>query len=132
MIEREPLEKGQRVYLETATNFLNSNIEKERSIIECEIIDANMNSAYAIDVKQLAKYKEDPKKYSYIRRHITQHNYKVQGSGFGDNFILWLTVKDFEKSVRCDKELRELRKKAEDKIKKLDYVQLRDFLEQYA
>lgn len=126
---RQPLEVGNRVWLEATDYFFRRN--EERKIREYVVVDANKSSAYLIDIDRLEKYNEDPKRHAYMKRRVEQRTHNVKGDGLGTHFTLWMSEEDFQKNVIYNKTIKETRQQAHELIDKLPLSILKEFINQF-
>ncbi|MED4718274.1 hypothetical protein [Bacillus badius] len=112
------LQVGERVWIET-TGFFYSG---KRYIDEYEIVEANKSSAYAVRVEDLEK--ENPS-----RKRIEQGTRKVIARySMGESYYFWETKEKFEQSVKRQAETISMRQKAIEKVKTMNFEQLKEFL----
>lgn len=130
MTKKNPLEVGQKVWLETLSMFLRSEGEN-RIISEYQIVEANSSSAYAVPLDVLDEYNRNIKRHSYFRRRITQRNHKVKSDGFGGSYILWLSEESFENNVKYNKDLVVARKKAHETVGELTLAGLENLIDRF-
>lgn len=115
----QPLEVGQRVWIETVWYFYSN---RERSVSEYEIVEANRNSAYAVRLDNLDKEKP-------YRERIDQRIREIKSSGsFGVNDIYWESKEAFEADFKRVKDTAIARQNALEKVKKMSLEQLQEFL----
>lgn len=117
--KKPKLEVGQRVWIETVWYFYSN---RERSVSEYEIVEANRNSAYAVRLDNLDKEKP-------YRERIDQRTRKIKSSGsFGVKDIYWESKEAFEADVKRVKDTAIARQNALEKVKKMSLEQLQEFL----
>jgi len=121
----QPLEVGQRVWIEPVERFLRQD---KRSISEHEIIEVNKTSAYAMRLELIEKHKDNLLEKKFLAERINQRSHEVKSSGWGTHYRLWLTKEGFEASVQHQKDLKIARKKAHELVSKMTLTQLQEFL----
>ena len=115
----QPLEVGQHVWIETIWYF-HSN--RERSVCEYEIVEANRSSAYAVRLDNLAKEKP-------YRERIDQRTRDIKSSGsFGIRDVYWESKEAFEADVKRVNDTAIARQKAIEIVKNMSLEQLQEFL----
>lgn len=129
-MKKDNLEVGQRIWLERV-DFFSKNKNEDRKVSECEVVEANKTSAYAVEVDKLEAFKEEPNKYGYRKRKISQRTHEVKGDGFGSGFILWMSESDFNEDLEEKEEVKAARQKAQELVNKLSLEELSDFLNQF-
>lgn len=113
------LEVGQRVWIETVWYFYSN---RERSVSEYEIVEANRNSAYAVRLDNLGEDKP-------YRERIDQRTREIKSSGsFGVKDIYWESKEAFEADVKRVKDTAIARQNALEKVKQMSLEQLQEFL----
>ncbi|WP_324730254.1 hypothetical protein VO178_09545 [Lysinibacillus fusiformis] len=119
MAKHEKLEVGQRIWIESIWYFYTN---RDRSISEYEIVEANRNSAYAVRVDNLGKDK-------LYRNRIDQRTRKIKGSGsFGVGEVIWESKEAFEADVKRVNDTEIAREKAIKKVNKMSLEQLQELL----
>lgn len=119
MARYEKLEVGQRIWIESIWYFYTN---RDRSISEYEIVEANRNSAYAVRVDNLGKDKP-------YRNRIDQRSRKIKGSSsFGVGEVIWESKEAFEADVKRVNDTEIAREKAIKKVNKMSLEQLRELL----
>ncbi len=119
MAKHEKLEVGQRIWIESIWYFYTN---RDRSISEYEIVEANRNSAYAVRVDNLGKDKP-------YRNRIDQRTRKIKGSGsFGVGEVIWESKEAFEADVKRVNDTEIAREKAIKKVNKMSLEQLQELL----
>lgn len=117
--KRQPLEVGQHVWIETIWYFRSN---RERSLDEYEIVEANRNSAYAVRIENLGKDKP-------YRERIDQRTREIKSSGsFGIRDVFWESKEAFEADVKRVNDTAIARQKAIEKVKNMSLEQLQEFL----
>ncbi|MEB2279699.1 hypothetical protein LAV73_06750 [Lysinibacillus xylanilyticus] len=115
----QPLEVGQRVWIESIWYFYTN---RDRSVSEYEIVEANRNSAYVVRVDNLGKDKP-------YRNRIDQRTRKIKGSGsFGAGEAIWDSKEAFEADVKRVNDTEIAREKVIKKVNKMSLEQLQEFL----
>ncbi|QTB23092.1 hypothetical protein J1907_02970 [Lysinibacillus sphaericus] len=119
MAKHEKLEVGQRIWIESIWYFYTN---RDRSISEYKIVEANRNSAYAVRVDNLGKDKP-------YRNRIDQKTRKIKGSGsFGVGEVIWESKEAFEADVKRVNDTEIAREKAIKKVNKMSLEQLQELL----
>ncbi|MDM5245735.1 hypothetical protein [Lysinibacillus sp. G4S2] len=119
MTKYEKLEVGQRIWIESIWYFYTN---RDRSISEYEIVEANRNSAYAVRVNNLDKDKP-------YRDRIDQRTRKIKGSGsFGVGEVFRESKEVFEADVKRVNDTEIAREKAIKKVNKMSLEQLEELL----
>ncbi len=119
MAKNEKLEVGQRIWIESIWYFYTN---RDRSISEYEIVEANRNGAYAVRVDNLGKDKP-------YRNRIDQRTRKIKGSGsFGVGEVIWESKEAFEADVKRVNDTEIAREKAIKKVNKMSLEQLQELL----
>lgn len=117
--KKPKLEVGQHVWIETVWYFYSN---RERSVSEYEIVEANRNSAYAVRLVNLGKDKP-------YRERIDQRTREIKSSGsFGVKDIYWESKEAFEADVKRVKDTAIARQNALEKVKQMSLEQLQEFL----
>lgn len=123
--KHQPLEVGQRVWIEPIEMFLQ---QRGRSIDEHEIIEVNKTSAYAMRLDLVEEYKDNLLEHKFLAERINQRTHEVKSNGWGTHYRLWLTKEAFEKDVKRVNDTTLARQKAIEKVKKMSLEQLQEFL----
>ncbi|MEQ6353963.1 hypothetical protein ABNX05_04985 [Lysinibacillus sp. M3] len=119
MAKYEKLEVGQRIWIESIWYFYTN---RDRSVREYEIVEANRNSAYAVRVDNLGKDKP-------YRERIDQRTRKIKSAGsFGIGEIFWDSKEAFEADVKRVNDTEIAREKAIKKVNKMSLEQLQELL----
>jgi len=121
----QPLEVGQRVWIEPIEMFLRQD---KRSVSEHEIIEVNKTSAYAMRLDLIEQYKDSIHEKKHLAERINQRTHKVKSNGWGTHYRLWLTKEAFEVSVQRQKDIKISRKKAHELVSKMSLEQLQEFI----
>lgn len=118
---KEPLEIGQRVWIETRPIF----IIGEPTLTEYEVVKANNSSAYIVSVKDLERGTSN---YS-IR--VDQRSKRIMSRILlGYEYTLWANKEAYLEHESKMAEMKELVEKAHEKIEKMTFHQLKEFVEQ--
>lgn len=119
MAKKQPLEVGQRLWVETVAQFYR---DRERTIREYEVVRTNTSSAYIAAIEDLDK----PEPYT-IR--VEQRTHKIVNRfSAGYSYTIWHSRQQFEDHVKLCQEIKDLREAAHEKVDKLRFSELREFV----
>lgn len=119
--KHQPLEVGQRVWLEIRSYRLWRGSGYYRSVFEVEVVRANRSSAYVVEVEDLNAEKA-------YERKISQKTLTGEAFGFGSTYHVWFSKESFEASVQRGIDTANARKEAHELVDKMNLTQLKQFL----
>lgn len=122
--KRNPLEVGQRLWLEELTWVQE---HAERDVREIEVVEVNKTSAYAVEVNNLEGYLKNPRQNKHLCYRINQRTHKVVET-YGFSYILWQTREAFDNHVTTSITRQKLRKQVIEHVNKMDVALLQEVL----